>query len=294
MGGRSRRAFFACLLLVACSRDNKTPQPTPAPAALPAVSNSTLVPTPTLRVEQQLGAASDAISATLYRYALPESHGRLWVARVTPGKAHVTLVPAPRPEPLATLVKRREPSGDSVAINGGFYDHERPMGLVVADGKRVAPLQPRGGSGVFFIDQGRPAIVHRDAYTARNPSVAIQSIDRLVDQGHVLVKPRPDLPRDARSVLALDDAGALLFVIAFDERAAFRTSDTVIQMTPASTTTGPTLLEIATLLVDHLHARFALNLDGGFSTAMRLHVGAARREVIAHRATINAIMAAPR
>ncbi len=251
MGGWIRRALFACLLLAACSHD----KPPPPPAAVASSSATTApAPPPALRVEQQLGAATDAISATLYRYNWPESHGRLWVARIVPDKARFALVPAPRPQPLATIVKGREPSGDSVAINGGFYDQDRPMGLVVAGGKPVAPLEKRGGSGVFLVEAGRPAIVHRDAYAAREPSLAIQSIDRLVDHGRVLVKPRPGLPRDARSVVAIDADGAVLFVVAFDERAAFPTSKDVIQMSPASTTTGPTLLEIAELLATDLHA----------------------------------------
>lgn len=298
MGRLTRCLLPAAALCLACSHAEKVPPPAPVPAASSASSTSSAssapaadAPEPALRTEQRIGKATDALSATLYRYAGPASHGRVWVARVLPAKARIALVPAPHPEPLAKIVAAHEPSGDYVAVNGGFYDNDRPMGLVVAGGKRIAPLDARGGSGVFFMEADRAAIVHRDAFTAKRPALALQSIDRLVDGGRSLVTARGDARRDARSAVAIDAQGAVMLVVAFDERAAFRTSDSVIQMSPASTTTGPTLQEFAELLAGELGARTALNLDGGFSTAMRLHLGATKLEVIAHKATINAIVA---
>ncbi|MEB2310611.1 MAG: phosphodiester glycosidase family protein [Sorangiineae bacterium] len=309
MGGRSPRVILALLAVAACSRE---PRLSPASGSQRAASSAASAPRlaraapplasaparpdagVALSVERALGAPGDALGATLYRYAARETHGQLWVARALPAKTRFELIPAPRPRPLARITAAHEPAGDFASINGGFYEQNRPMGLVLAGGKELAPLSPRGGSGVFGVEAGVPFVVHRDDYQARSPSVALQSIDRLVDAGEVLVRPRPDLPRDARSALAITADGAVLLVIAFDARAAFPTSDTVIRLTPASTSTGPTLLEFAEWLAGELGARYALNLDGGFSTAMRLRIGGERHEVIAHRATINALVASAR
>ena len=94
--------------------------------------------------------------------------------------------------------------------------------------------------------------------------------------------------------MAIDADGAVLFAVAFDERAAFPLSADRIQMAPASTSTGPTLRQFAALLARELHARYALNLDGGFSTSMQIYIGGAKLDVIAHRATINALVSTPR
>jgi uncharacterized protein YigE (DUF2233 family) len=297
---RRWRAVLACVLGFACSKTHKAP-PLPAPpsaavsraAASAAPSASAAAPAAglVLHLERQIGKSGDALSAELYRYTGAASHGRMWVAHVRPGKAHIQLLPVPRPRPLADILKGREPRGDYVAVNGGFYDQERPMGLVVAGGSPVAPLRERGGSGVFFVEMGRPAIVHRDAYKAKKPALALQSVDRLVDGGRVLVRARPGLRRDARSAVVIDAEGAVLFAVAFDAQAAFPLSDDEIRMSAASTTSGPTLLEFAKLLVGDLHARTALNLDGGSSTSMRIRIGKAHLDVIARHATINVLVA---
>lgn len=288
-------ALFSC---VACSKTHRAPlrpgpsAPAPAAAAKGAPAGSARPARGlSLRVERRIGQRGDALSATLYRYTGAATHGRLWVARILPSKARLELVPAPKPRPLARILEGHEPRGDYVAINGGFYDKERPMGLVVAAGRRVAPLAARGGSGVFFVEGGRPGIVHRDGYKAVKPTLALQSVDRLVDRGRVLVRSRPGLRRDARSAVVIDGQGAVLFAVAFDARAAFPLSKDTIRMSTGCTTTGPTLLEFAKLLVRDLHARSALNLDGGSSTSMRLYIGKARLDVIAHHATINALVA---
>lgn len=304
------------MLCVACSRPHKRPEPAAASAAAKAGSSAKAISAAkasapakagaatkvgdahaaglALRVEERIGKPGDPLSATLYRYKGSATHGRLWVARVLPDKARLHLLPASRPRPLAAILKGHEPSGDYVAVNGGFYDKERPMGLVVAAHKPIAPMRKGGGSGVFFVQAGHPAIVHRDAYKAERPLFALQSVDRLVDDGHVLVRARPGLRRDARSAVVIDHQGAVLLAVAFDAQAAFPLSRDVIRMSAGSTTSGPTLLEFARVLVGALRAESALNLDGGSSTSMRIRIGKAKLDVIARHATINALVASPR
>lgn len=291
-------ALWSC---VACSKAHDASPPRPSATAARVQASGRALPAKpashqgiALRVGRRIGKGGDALSATLYRYSGAAMHGWLWVARIRPGKARFELLPASRPRPLAVILKGHEPTGDYVAVNGGFYDHEKPMGLVVSRGKLVSPLGAHGGSGVFLVEGQRPAVVPRDDYRAHAPVLALQSVDRLVDHGRVLVRPRPDLHRDARSAVAIDADGAVLFAVAFDARAAFPLSDDAIRMSEPCTTTGPTLLEFAELLARDLGARFALNLDGGSSTAMRLRIGEARLDVIARRATINALVARPR
>ncbi len=292
-------AAVALWASVACSKAHKSPAPTasvatvasvPASASAAPAKPSAPAKRLALRVERRIGNGRDALSATLYRYAGAATHGHLWVARILPAKASFEVLPATHPRPLAVILKGHEPLGDYVAINGGFYDDEKPMGLVVASGKLVAPLRKHGGSGVFLLESGRPSIVARDDYRPHS-ALALQSVDRLVDKGSVLVRPRPGLRRDARSAVAIDADGAVLFVVAFDARAAFPLSDDAIRMSAPCTTTGPTLLEFAQLLARELGARFALNLDGGSSTSMRMRIGKTQLDVVAHRATINALVA---
>lgn len=280
-GGRRRiamRCWWWCALLMVSGCEPKRPAPAHQPE---------------LRAEHSI--RGDGVSVTLHRYRRRESSGRLWLARVAPEAARIELIAAERPQPLSAVVGAI--GGELVAVNGGFYDADRPMGWVVSGGETRAPLTRGGGSGVLVSVDGEPRIVHRDAAAALAgpvpPALALQSIDRLVDEGRVLVRPRRDAPRDARSAVAIDGQGALLFVVVFDERAIARESAREIVLDADCSTTGLTLLELAELLV-RLGARTALNLDGGYSTSMRVRLGGEARDVVAHRATINALVARPR
>ena len=127
---------------------------------------------------------------------------------------------------------------------------------------------------------------------------AVQSIDRLVHESEVLVNARPDLPRDARSAVAIDWLGRVHLIAAVDERSIAHEDDGEIQLGPETTTTGPSLWQLADFLArpvleGGLGARFALNLDGGFSTALQVRLGDERVSIGGYRGTINALMAQP-
>ena len=275
----------------------------PAAAAPSGVSSVTqrdaaALALPEIVRRERLGAGP--LQVTLGRYTHPQTSGRVWMARVLPAQASVRVIPASQPAPLAQVLGTPLPIGDFVAINGGFYDADhQAMGLVIADGKRHTPLSRVGGSGVFLLAAGTPRILHRRAVTPAllaRASQALQSIDRLVHEGRSLVRPRPGLARDARSAVALDAADALWLVIVFDERAVGEESDGRLVLDGEATTTGLTLQELARWLAaptakGGLGARYAMNLDGGESTSMRLSIGGAAHEVVARRATINAVLA---
>ena len=250
------------------------------------------------RLLQQIGAPGDPVEVGVWAYGADGERGRLWIVSIDPARARLGVLPSAVPEPLARLT--REVAGDFVAINGGFYDEKSlPMGLVVSGGTQHARLRRGGGSGVFFVNARGPGIAHRDEALLRQPLIeAVQSIDRLVHESEVLVNPRPDLPHDARSAIAIDWRGRVHIVAAVDERAIASESGARIQLGPESTTTGPTLWQIAEflsrpVLEGGLGARYALNLDGGFSTALQVRLHGRRIEMGGYRGTINAVVATP-
>ncbi|MBL9100046.1 MAG: phosphodiester glycosidase family protein [Myxococcales bacterium] len=217
--------------------------------------------------------------------------GRLIVAEFAPG-ADIEVLPSSVPVQLERIAG---PLADRacVAINGGFYDDTGAMGLVVHAGAETAALRKNGGSGVLLVDAAGPRIVHRDLALG-SPREALQSIDRLVDGGRSLVGPaaRPD--PDARSAVALRDDGTLVLAVVFAEQAVVREQPGRLELGSASSSTGLGLAAWADLLArpladGGLAATTALNLDGGYSTAISIHAAGLDLEVVAHVATINAV-----
>jgi hypothetical protein len=246
----------------------------------------------------RMGTPGDPIEVGVWSYAVDGAKGRLWIVSLDPARVKLGVVPSALPEPLAKLT--REVAGDMVAINGGFYDAEQaPMGLVVSGGTRHAKLRRGGGSGVFFVNARGPGIAHRDEDLLRQPlHEAVQSIDRLVHESEVLVNARPDLPRDARSAIAIDWRGHVHLIAAVDERAIASEANGHIQLGPETTTVGPTLWQLAEFLArpvleGGLGARYALNLDGGFSTALQIRLHGESLSLSGYRGTINAVTARP-
>ncbi|MEZ4226130.1 MAG: phosphodiester glycosidase family protein [Polyangiaceae bacterium] len=235
-----------------------------------------------------------------YRFAGGE--GSVWCVELNPAQVHLDLVQAERPKSLRDVVGARLPAGDYAVINGGFYGRdERPMGWVVARGKQLAPKTRSGGSGIFLLEaENRARIVHRDAKLPKElPQLGLQSIDRLVDDGSSLVRPRESAPRDARSAIVVHADGTVALALAFDTRAVARREGNAIYLGAASSSTGLTLGEWADLLArprgkGGIGAKTALNLDGGLSSSMLVKLGEFEGAVHPHRATTNALVAVPR
>ena len=220
---------------------------------------------------------------------------RLYVIRAElPRDARFEISPAERPQSLAGLVS----PGPHVALNGGFYDEQgHAMGLVVENGVTIHPLRRRGGSGVLIHGAAGFRVVHRTRVPDRGVERAVQSIDRIVDQGRSLIGAGASPARDARSAVATFADGRARLYAVFAERAVARkrchTSGCSFALSAASTSTGVTLGELADLLVAE-GASAALNLDGGYSTSFDASLGGRSLRVAAFRATTAALIARPR
>ncbi|MBX3274424.1 MAG: phosphodiester glycosidase family protein [Sandaracinaceae bacterium] len=270
--------FVALAALAACAPPS--PSAAPAPPAASAPAEGSLM---TLTVRE---VREDGWSGRLVDVAFTRGPDR-----------GVRVLPSERPRPLPELVARVSPPQPFAAIDGGFYDtDERPMGLVRTGGRDVSPLGERGGSGVLYVEDGVPHIVHRDDYRASARVMeALQSIDRLVDDGASLVAETASPRRAARAAVALDQEGTLHLVVAFDERAVLTSSDARIELGPDSTRSGPTIGEWAALLArapaeGGVGARVALGLDGGVSTSLVVKSEGRSLTIVPHHATINALV----
>lgn len=223
--------------------------------------------------------------------------GTVVVASFPKGGYDVRVLPSPKPAPLDTILAADPVAAPFAAIDGGFYDREgQPMGLVRTGGRDVAPLRKGGGSGVFVYTDGVAHVVHRDRFTAGTE--ALQSIDRIVSGGASLVRDKPGSRRAARSAVALDAAGGLHLVVAYDQRAVVSQREGEVQLGPHSASSGPTLAQMATLLTRSpgaggVQAEEALGMDGGISTALTVDNGAQSLHVRPFNATINALAVQP-
>ncbi len=179
-------------------------------------------------------------------------------------------------------------AGPWAAINGGFYDVGREaMGLVVSAGQERAALQKSGGSGVFFVGPTGPRVVHRDAW-APGPTEALQSIDRLIEQGASLVN-KLEGNRAARSAVVVGKERLWIVALAAST-AAPGAREITLDHTIGH---GLTLGVFAQYLLQATDAVEALNLDGAVSTQLSVVTPEGRFDVHGERGTINAVVLRP-
>lgn len=179
-------------------------------------------------------------------------------------------------------------AGPWATINGGFYDPEgKAMGLVVTGGQERSPFVKGGGSGVFFVGPAGPRVVHRDAWQA-GPTEALQSIDRIVDQGKSLVARLG--PVAVRSAVVVGRT-RLWLVALVDDACLEKESDGYTL--DDTTGKGVPLSVFAEYLVSETEAVEALNLDGGVSTQLAVKAGGETFWVRGERGTINAVVLRP-
>ncbi len=261
------------LLLAACgSPTDPVQRVAAAPTSLVSVGPaSPLATTDVARLEQ-------------VRWTRPGDVGWAWVARF-PRDARVRVVPS---DHVASVDEIHSVERGSALVNGGFYD-SGPMGLVRHGGADVAPLHATGGSGVLFWSADQPlTIVHRDDWGGRGFE-ALQSIDRLVDQGRSLVQATGDARLAARTAVAAGDREVLLVVAASD---CSHPGTGNVRELMAAEDCGLPLWAFADLLVA-VGAREALNMDGGISVAFRASMGDRIWSVQAGAGTINAVVVGP-
>lgn len=137
-------------------------------------------------------------------------------------------------------------------VNGGYFDpQDAPLGLLISDGKLIAPLRKaRLLSGLVAVTKGRVELLRYAEYSSRkSPVNALQAGPFLVDGG----KPVPGLnaTRSARRSFVLTGGG---------DRAAigYCSSVTLAELGEILATTG---------VGPDLKVLRALNLDGGSSSA---------------------------
>jgi exopolysaccharide biosynthesis protein len=137
-------------------------------------------------------------------------------------------------------------------VNGGYFDpQDLPLGLLISDGKLIAPLRKaRLLSGVVIASKGRIELLRYAEYSAKkNATAALQCGPFLVDGGQRV--PGLNDVRSARRTFILTGGG---------DRAAI------------GLCSGVTLAAMGEILatpgvVPDLKVQRALNLDGGSSSA---------------------------
>lgn len=264
------RRWAVCLLFSACSVPRMPTDAAPEPVAVAVVM--TALAAPGLHLTEQEWTGADGAG------------GPAWVVRLD--DPALTVLPSPGVQPLPRFVDDLQ--GSYVLVNGGFYDVDgQAMSLVVHDG--VAHHEVGSGSGIV-VGPHPVRVVHRDAWES-GPTEALQSIDRIVNEGQSLVTARPEARRAARSVVAIAEEAVYIAVLA-DARSVTRTDDGV-RLTGTSFF-GPTLAETASFAVSSLSATAALNLDGAVSSALIVQTPQGRFVVQGERPVINALRLQPR
>jgi exopolysaccharide biosynthesis protein len=133
-------------------------------------------------------------------------------------------------------------------VNGGYFDpQDAPVGLLISDGKLIAPLRKaRLLSGVLVISKARVELLRSGEYSARkNTIAALQCGPFLVDGGTPVAGLNDTKPARRTFVLT---SGADRVAI------GFCSSMTLAQLG-------------AILAISELKVHRALNLDGGSSSA---------------------------
>ena len=252
-------------------------------------------------VIEKLASGEGAVRLERLSYSQHNQRGQIWLGTIDPSLSDISVESGEGKErALEDIVPSSRRTRDHITINGGFYDDNGPLGLVVSHGHTIKRFRADGGSGVLVLEGGMPEIVHREAFRrTRVLDHALQSIDRLVADGQVLVARRQDAPRDARSLVGITAQQQLVVAVVFDQDSVSQDAGGQVWLNRQSTSTGPTLRELAELAVrprdaGGLGCRWALNLDGGWSSAMRVKIGPDRRSITPYRGTYTALLASPR
>jgi exopolysaccharide biosynthesis protein len=146
---------------------------------------------------------------------------------------------------LAAVMRRTR---GVAGVNGGYFDPQNaPVGLLITDGKLIAPLRKaRLLSGVLVVTKTRVELLRSGEYSSRkNASAAVQCGPFLVDGGKPVVGLNATRPARRTFVITIGaERGAIGFCSAV------------------------TLAELGDILATaELKVQRALNLDGGSSSA---------------------------
>lgn len=235
----------------------------------------------------QLIAAEGGLIVERQAWQFDGVTGSAWRARTAlPGRIRV--IPSSGVSRFAQFIP--DDPGPWAIINGGFYDVDgRAMGVVVADGETFSPFRRGGGSGVFQVTQEGPRIIHRSEF---KPGViqALQSIDRIIDNGRSLVNPRLNARSTARAAVVITDKELIFVVVAQDESVSGKGDDVRLGITSRL---GLPLWAFSDYLLRSTGAREALNLDGSVSTQFAARLAGRDIRVRGVRGTVNALIMRP-
>jgi exopolysaccharide biosynthesis protein len=173
------------------------------------------------------------------------SEATLDLAFFSTKSAAVRVIDNPERADLSSVMRRTR---GLAGVNGGYFDPENvPVGLMISDGKLIAPFRKaKLLSGVLVVTKGRVEVLRSSEYSARKTTVAaLQCGPFLVDGG----KPVPGLndTRPARRSFVLTSGS---------DRAAIGFCSSV------------TLAQLGEILATpEFKVQRALNLDGGSSSA---------------------------
>ena len=177
---------------------------------------------------------------------------RLYVVRLEPGLFRVTI--AYRPGEAQSMAAWQAETGALLLVNGGFFTEEMAAtGRIVVEGVGSGTsYQGFGGMLAITADSVEiRSLVERPYDSNEALQYALQSFPLLVRPGGEMGFPEEDNLQGRRTVVALDENGRLLFILA-----------------PGG---GFTLHELSRYLVESdLGIEVALNLDGGTSTGLLL------------------------
>lgn len=235
---RPRRSCFlgAALLLVACGRSASADTREGAASATklgapPAASQADGTPI----VHDLRPFSSSRGKGTLHRFRVPLARARVCFVDLHYQTALINKL------------------GDHrLIINGGYWAYQgsarKIQGLLVVDGKQLAPRASNLNGGVLEVRAGKGRLLASDqSLDSTGATLAIQCNPRLVERGRVI--PKLESARlAARTALCLRSDGTILD--------AYLTHDD----------TRITLAELGEFLRRE-GCEFALNLDGGPSTA---------------------------
>lgn len=180
---------------------------------------------------------------------------RLHAFRIDPSQFRLDLVFAKSYGESSMSVRDLAQKSDTLLmINSSFFDENRkPLGLLVQNKMLLQPVRDTEW-GIFFIEAGRPFIVHRKEFTYRPTiEVALQTGPRLITEGKI---PHfKDAIPSRRSLIGITRDGKIIFAVT---GATIATTNDLARLAMRKESRGG------------LGLRTALNLDGGGSSQLAL------------------------
>ncbi|MBI2340189.1 MAG: phosphodiester glycosidase family protein [Deltaproteobacteria bacterium] len=160
------------------------------------------------------------------------------------------------PERYEPIRRLAESEGAIIAVNANFFDPSgKPLGLIIKSGKEINPFKKISWWGVFYIEKGRPHIVHSaDWKNTSGITTAVQAGPRLVVNGKV---PRLKARKSQKTAVGINQKGEVILLTTLFP---FEVGELAKLMARSEAKGG-------------LGCVAALNFDGGSSSQMYARIG---------------------